>query len=137
MGKFDDIINHEYIKSSRRKQMTMVERASQFGAFRAVVGHEDALRETARLTDKKIEPDEYTKIKLNEKLQMLKASENPKDVTITYFVPDDKKSGGAYITKTGFVIQIKEYEKEVVLQDGTKILIDDILDIEGEQFNEG
>ena len=136
MGKFDDIISLEYVKSSLRRHMTMVERASQFGAFRAVVGHEDALRETARLTDEKIEPDEYTKAKLNEKLQILNTSEEPEEVSITYFVPDNKKSGGAYITKTGLVIKIKEYEKEVIMEDGTKIPIDDILDIEGELTND-
>ena len=137
MGKFDDIISLEYVKSSQRKHMTMVERAAQFGAFRAVVGHEDALRETARLTDEKIEPDEYTKIKINEKLQFLNTSKKAEEVSITYFIPDSNKSGGAYVVKTGFVTRIKEYEKEVIMEDGTKIPIDDILDIEGEQFNEG
>ncbi|MBR6543801.1 MAG: hypothetical protein IKT66_00110, partial [Alistipes sp.] len=63
-------------------------------------------------------------------------SEEPEEVSITYFVPDNKKSGGAYITKTGLVIKIKEYEKEVIMEDGTKIPIDDILDIEGELTND-
>ena len=136
MGKFDDIINHEYIKSPTRRHMTMIERAAQFGAFKAVVGHEDALHETARLTDEKMELDEYTKVELNEKLQRIATSDEAEEVSITYFVPDERKQGGAYITLTGIVAKIREYERDVVMEDGTQIPIDDIMIIEGERFNE-
>ena len=136
MGKFDDIINREYVKSPARRHMTMVERAAQFGAFKAVVGHEDALHETARLTDEKMELDEYTKVELNEKLQRIAISDEAEDVSITYFVPDERKQGGAYLTITGVVTKIREYERDVVMEDGTQIPIDDIMAIEGEQFNE-
>lgn len=136
MGKFDDIINHEYIKSPTRRHMTMVERAAQFGAFKAVVGHEDALHETARLTDEKMELDEYTKVELNEKLQKIATSDEAEEVSITYFVPDERKQGGAYLTITGVLTKIREYERDVVMEDGTQIPIDDIMAIEGFQFNE-
>ena len=136
MGKFDDIINHEYIKSPTRRHMTMVERAAQFGAFKAVVGHEDALHETARLTDEKMELDEYTKVELNEKLQRIATLDEAEEVVITYFVPDDRKQGGVYLTITGVVTKIREYERDVIMEDGTQIPIDDIMAIEGEQFNE-
>ena len=136
MGKFDDIINREYVKSPTRRHMTLVERAAQFGAFRAVVGHEDALHETARLTDEKMELDEYTKVELNEKLQIIATAEEQEEVSITYFVPDEKKSGGVYVTKMGIVLKVREYEKDVVMDDGTEIPIDDIIVIEGNQFNE-
>lgn len=136
MGKFDDIINHEYIKSPTRRHMTMVERAAQFGAFKAVVGHEDALHETARLTDEKIELDEYTKVELNEKLQVIANSVEPEEVSITYFIQDEKKTGGAYVTKTGIVKKIREYERDVIMEDGTQITIEDIMAIEGNQFSE-
>lgn len=136
MGKFDDIINREYVKSPTRRHMTLVERAAQFGAFRAVVGHEDALHETARLTDEKMELDEYTKVELNEKLQIIATAEEQEEVSIIYFVPDEKKSGGVYVTKMGVVLKVREYEKDVVMDDGTEIPIDDIIVIEGNQFNE-
>ena len=136
MGKFDDIINHEYIKSPTRRHMTMVERAAQFGAFKAVVGHEDALHETARLTDEKMELDEYTKVELNEKLQRIAISDEAEEVSITYFVPDERKQGGAYLTITGVVTKVREYERDVITEDGTQIPIDDIMAIEGNQFNE-
>lgn len=136
MGKFDDIINREYVKSPTRRHMTMVERAAQFGAFRAVVGHEDALHETARLTSEKLELDEYTKVELNEKLQVLANAEEPEEVSITYFIKDEKKTGGAYVTKIGVVTKVREYERDVILEDGTEIPIDDIFEINGNQFNE-
>lgn len=136
MGKFDDIINHEYIKSPTRRHMTMIERAAQFGAFKAVVGHEDALHETARLTDEKMELDEYTKVELNDRLQRIATADEAVEVSITYFVPDERKQGGAYITTTGVVNKIREYERDVIMEDGTQIPIDDIMAIKGEQFNE-
>lgn len=136
MGKFDDIINHEYVKSPTRRCMTMVERAAQFGVFKAVVGHEDALHETARLTNEKMELDEYTKVELNEKLQKLATVDEPEEVSITYFLPDEKKSGGAYVAKMGIVTKVREYERDVIMDDGTEIPIDDIFEIEGNQFNE-
>lgn len=128
MGRFDDIINHEYVKSSTRKHMTMVERAAQFGAFRAVVGHEDALHETARLTDERIELNEYSKSEINDKLQFIR--DNPeKEVVITFFVPDARKDGGAYVKKQGYIVKFREYERKIVFDDGIEIPIDEIIGI--------
>lgn len=136
MGKFDDIINQEYVKNPNRRHMSMIERAAQFGAFKAVSGHEDALHETARLTDEKMELDEYTKQELNGRLNFLADHiDEDIEVSITYFVPDDKKSGGAYQTVDGLLTKIKDFER-VVIVDGVEIPIDDILAIEGEKFNE-
>ena len=136
MGKFDDIINHEYVKSPTRRHMTMHERAAQFGAFKALTGHEDALHETARLTDEKMELDEYTKQEVNGRLNFLADHiDEDIEVSITYFVPDDKKTGGAYQTVDGLLIKIKDFERLVIV-DGIEIPIDDILTIEGEQFDE-
>ena len=116
--------------------MSMIERAAQFGAFKAVSGHEDALHETARLTDEKMELDEYTKQELNGRLNFLADHiDEDIEVSITYFVPDDKKSGGAYQKVDGLLTKIKDFER-VVIVDGVEIPIDDILAIEGEKFNE-
>ena len=136
MGKFDDIINHKYTKSPTRKQMTMVERAAQFGAFRAVVGHTDALGETARLTDAKIELDEYQKAELNEKLRILCDFKTDEEISVTYFIPDERKSGGAYVTKTGQLLKIREFERDLVMSDGTEIPIDNIFEIESDMFEQ-
>ncbi len=135
MGKYDDIINHKYIKSSKRRAMTMVERAAQFGAFKAVTGHEDAVHETARLTNEKVELDEYAKQELNGRLNFLldHSGEEP-EVSITYFVLDEKKEGGAYQTVKGILSKIRDFERRVIV-DGVEIPIDDILSIESANWD--
>ena len=133
MGRYDDIINLEYPISGRHSRMSAHDRAAQFSPFAALTGHDEAIKETARLTDRKIEIDEYTKDDLNIKLQII--DDNPgTEVTITYFQPDEKKSGGAYLTVTGCVKRIDEYEQTVVFMDRTAIPIDQISEIESELF---
>ena len=112
-------------------------RAAQFAPFAALTGYDEAVIETARLTDSKLELDEYTKEELNRKLNFI--SENIDDLpetSITYFIPDKKKSGGKYVTKKGYIKKIREYESDVVFDDGTEILIDDILYVENDLFND-
>ena len=133
---YSDIINLPHHQSKTRPHMSNYNRAAQFAPFAALTGHSEAIDETARLTDSKIELDEYQKAELNDRLLLLVNSENKEDVFITYFVPDDKKSGGAYITKMGIVVKIREYEKDVIFEDGTEVPIDDIVAIEGNQFSE-
>ena len=111
-------------------------RAAQFAPFAALTGFDEEIEETARLTDIKVELDEYQKAELNDKLLFLNNSEDDEEVSITYFVPDKKKSGGAYLTITGAVAKIREYERDVIMEDGMQIPIDDIFAIEGNQFNE-
>ena len=119
----------------------MIDRAAQFSPFAALTGYGDVIRETARLTDRKPELSESEKAELDYKLQM--ACHFPGErpvVTITYFVPDQKKTGGAYHSITGNIQKIDDYEKQVVLDDRTRIDIDCILDIDGDIYaktNEG
>ncbi len=135
--EYDDILNMTYPNTEIEKDFPdEILRAAQFAPFAALTGHDEAIGETARLTDSKVELDEYQKAELNDKLQFLNNSEDDEEVRITYFVPDKRKSGGAYITKKGIVLKVREYEKDVVMDDGTEIPIDDIFAIEGNQFNE-
>lgn len=133
--KYKDIINLPHYQSKRRSRMSMIDRAAQFSPFAALTGHNDAIIETARLTDRKIELDEGTKSILNEKIQMISdyLSENP-TVTFTHFEPDIKKDGGAYLKTTGIVKKIDDYNKEIYLTDGTMISIEHIYEIESELF---
>ena len=132
--KYDDIINMPHHVSSKRHRMSMIDRAAQFSPFAALTGYDDAVKETARLTDKRIELDEYEKAALDEKLRF--ALENPeKEITITYFKPDAKKDGGTYINSTGKLKKVDDYERVVVLVGGLKIPIEEITEIEGELFN--
>lgn len=127
---YEDLIGLAHHVSPTRNRMSMLDRAAQFSPFAALTGHDAAILETARLTEAKIELDENEKTILNEKLQIIaeKISELP-EVTITYFQPDQKKSGGEYVTVSGKVKKIDEYERCVRMEDGTKIFIDEIYEI--------
>ncbi|MBR2884607.1 MAG: hypothetical protein IKB93_07400 [Clostridia bacterium] len=135
--QYNDILNMQYPNPEIEKDFPdEILRAAQFAPFAALTGFDEEVEETARITDSKVELDEYQKAELNDKLLFLNNSEDDEEVSITYFVPDKKKSGGAYITKKGIVLKVREYEKDVIMDDGTEIPIDDIFAIEGNQFNE-
>ena len=119
----------------KRQRMSMIDRAAQFSPFAALTGHNAAIIESARLTDRQIELDEGTKSIINEKIQMISdyLSEKP-TIIITHFEPDVKKDGGAYLNTTGTVKRIDDFKREIILTDGTIISIERISDIEGELF---
>ena len=99
-------------------RMSLYERAAQFSPFATLTGYEDAVEETARLTDARLELSEDMKTILNEKMQMIVDNMGADPiVTITYFVPDRKKAGGAYVDVTGIVKEIDEYERCIVMTD--------------------
>ena len=126
--KYDDIINLSHHVSSRHPQMLMMNRAAQFSPFAALTGYEDAVRETARLTDEKIELDEYEKEELDRKIQWLGSHlDEHIPVSITYFQPDDRKAGGTYEEIIDTIRKINVYEHEILLTKGTKIPIMNIL----------
>ena len=135
--EYKDIINLPHHVSSKRPQMPMLDRAAQFSPFASLTGYDDAIHETGRLTDEKIDLSEEDKKTLDRKQQILseKLSDHPA-LTITYFVPDAKKSGGAYVTKDGNLKKIDEFERWMMLPDGTKIPLDDVSDIESELFRD-
>ena len=130
MGKYDDIIHLPHHVSITRPHMPMRDRAAQFMPFRALTGYEDAVRETARYTDERIELTEDEKALLDMRLQKLadEISNQPK-MTLTYFRPDKKKAGGAYICVTGQLKKIDDHEGYLILTGGERILIEDILEI--------
>lgn len=102
--RYDDIIDMPHHTSTKHPQMSLYDRAAQFAPFAALTGHDMAIKETARVTDKKVELDEYAKEKLNDKLQIIRDTiHSNTEVTITYFVPDEKKAGGAYHSFAGCV----------------------------------
>lgn len=135
--KYDDIINRPHPTSKRHPRMPLEDRAAQFAPFAALTGHEAAIKETARLTDEKeILSDDAIDI-LNDKLNII--AENlgtEQTVEITYFVPDDKKNGGAYVTHSGVVRKIDAYERVLVMMDGAVIPIGQVSGIGGELFRD-
>lgn len=135
--KYDDIINLPHHVSKKHPQMSLHDRAAQFSPFAALTGHKAAINETARLTDKKQILSEDVIAKLNEQLNLIKENIGTNQtVTITYFVPDDKKSGGAYISHIGVVKKIDEYNHTVIMTDKTVIPIEQISEIQSNIFSE-
>ena len=130
MNKYKDIINLPHHASKTRKPMSLYNRAAQFAPFAALTEYDDAIKETARLTEERIELSDELKNMLNQKIKLI--IENIKlqpEVAITYFVPDNKKSGGVYKTISGNVKRIDEVEKCIIFTNKLKIKVSDLLNI--------
>ncbi len=133
--KYDDIMNLPHHVSKRHPQMSALNRAAQFSPFAALTGHDAAIQETARLTDSFIELDENRKNQLDEQLRLVRENLDCRpEIEVTYFQPDEKKSGGAYVTLFGKVKKIDEYSRQVIFTDGKSIPIERIFSIRGELF---
>ena len=132
---YEDIVDLPHHVSRKHPQPTVADRAARFAPFAAITGYEEMVLEEARITEERIDLDEGTLSILNEKLNMIQEfiDEEP-EVTITYFEPDKKKSGGAYIDITGTVKRIDEYEHLVIMTDGKKIRIENIYGLESDLF---
>lgn len=132
---YDNIINLPHHVSTTRPHMTTIDRAAQFSPFAALTGYDSAIKETSRLTDERLKLDEYVKNALSHRLQIIadRIKEHP-EIAITYFQPDAKKNGGAYVTAVSSAKKIDEYERVIVMTDGTEISIDEIISIDGQIF---
>ena len=127
--KYDDILSMPHPNSKNHPRMARRDRAAQFSSFAALTGHQAAIEEAARVTDIRMELDEEMKEQLNVKLQKI-VSEPGQRIQLVYYVPDGRKSGGSYKTKIGIVKKIDEYQKILVLEDGCRIPLEDISEIE-------
>ncbi len=134
-GEYDDIINLPRHVSIKRPHMTAIDRAAQFLPFAALTGYDAAIKETARLTDERMELDEYATHALSDRLQIIaeRIAQQP-EIAITYFQPDMVKSGGSYVIAAGAVKKIDEYKRIVIMTDGKAIPMDEIAAIEGAIF---
>ena len=134
-NSYDDIINLPHPVSKKHPQMPLRDRAAQFAPFAALTGHDAAIKETARLTDEKLELSEEVIAQLNEKINIIRNNIGiEQNVSITYFVPDAKKVGGSYVTCVGIVKKIDEYEHTIIMTDQTVIPIEQISDIKCEEW---
>ena len=134
---YDDIINLPNPTSTKHPRMPLSDRAAQFSPFAALTGHEAAIKETVRQTDAKQVLSEEVIAELNKRLYLIAETIGTQQVVrITYFVPDNKKAGGAYISHAGYVKRIDKYEHTVVMEDKTVIPSEQISDIEGEMFGD-
>ena len=129
MKDYSDIIDHPHHVSRTHPQMSMHDRAAQFSPFAALTGFDAAVAEEARVTDRRIELEEDERQRLNERLRILLEHIEEQEVSITYFVPDERKDGGAYVTKTGALKKIDEYVHVLIMTDGVKIPIREIIEV--------
>lgn len=131
---YDDIFDLPHHVSERHPQMSMYNRAAQFAPFAALTGHNAAITEAARLTEAEQELSESDAEVLNRKLAYLQSLDEKPTISVTYFVPDDKKEGGSYHTATGIVKSVEPDKGVLQFEDGTGIPVIRIKDIDGECF---
>ena len=131
INPYDDIISLPRHVSTTRPQMPVLNRAAQFSPFAALTGYEAAIKEVARLTDQRVELDEYMKGALSDSLHVIanRINDQP-EIEVTYFQPDSKKEGGTYVTAIGTAKKVDEYERVVIMTDGTAIPIVEIIRID-------
>lgn len=132
---YDDIINLPHHVSARHPQMSLYNRAAQFAPFAALSGHDDAIDETARLTDVQRELTQGERDVLNRKLNCLLQRDDSPTVEITYFLPDKRKCGGRYCTVTGTIKKVDDIEGRLLLTDGTAIPLSTVSDMRSEVFD--
>ena len=133
--QYDDIIHLPHHISSTRPRMSAIDRAAQFSPFAALTGYDTSIKESARLTDARIELDDSQKEEIGEKLRLVTGQPDA-EIKITYFLPDTKKTGGKYVLAAGTVKKVDEYERMIIMGDGKQIPIDEVIDVDCDAFGE-
>ncbi len=129
--KYDRILRMEHPVSERHPRMSALERAAQFSPFAALTGYDAAIQETARQTARRIELDEAEKEQLDRRLQLVQSQlDGHPEITVTYFLPDEQKAGGQYRTVTGKIRKISGYEGVLVMEDGSRIPVNEVIGLE-------
>ena len=134
MGKYDDIIDLPHHVSATRRPMSMEGRAAQFSSFAALRGHDEAIGETVRLTNARVELSSDEQRALSERMAILVASA-PVEGTVTYFVADDRKQGGAYYRATGTLLKIDDYEGAIVMTGHIRIPLADVVAVDSDALS--
>ena len=127
-GKYDHIINHSHYTSVKRPRMSNYERAAQFSSFKALTGFEDEIEESARYVEERQPLTEAQQNALDDAFQKLSELELPL-ITVTYFIPDEKKSGGVYVQYTGHFRFLDMGEQRMKFAEGKEISLDAIMDV--------
>ena len=128
---YEDMLYLPHHQSTKRKHMSLHDRAAQFAPFAALNGYEDAIEETGRLTEEEMILDETAVAKINEQLQYLSAHVGEHiTVSVTYFKPDERKSGGTYLTDIGVVKRVDETNHFLIMDNGVAISMEQIREIE-------
>lgn len=126
-NKYQDIINLPHYEPKKHPRMSIESRSAQFAPFSALTGYDDVVKETGRLTQRKLELSEEQKINISLKLQ--EALDNKKEVLIKYFIKDIKKQGGKYSEKTGVIKKYDQIKQMIIFYDKTQIEINNVVEI--------
>lgn len=129
MEKYSSIIDKPYIKSTKKARMSLNDRASQFAPFAALNGYEDSINEVNRITFEKIEISDEEKELISNKLNFISKNKIKSEIEITYFIKDERKSGGLYQTNKVLIKKIDDINKTIILNNGTIIYIEDIINV--------
>lgn len=133
MSNYDDILHLPHPTSKTHRRMSRQDRAAQFSPFAALTGYEAVVKETARLTEKRPVLTEDEVAELDARLRL--AMELDAEVTVTWFQPDAKKSGGSYVTTTSRVKKADELQRILTMEDGAQIPIQEVTAVESTIFN--
>ena len=129
-GAYEDMIDLPHPEPVGHPRMSMEKRAAQFSPFAALTGYEEAILETERLTEERVVLDESELEMLDERFREILGAQEAPNVKITYFIPDERKSGGRYETVVGKVIKIDEYRRQIVMEDGLLVAVKDVVSVE-------
>ena len=129
---YGDIIDREHYVDPNHPPMARLNRAAQFSPFAALTGYEDLIDEAARVTDVWAEPDDSAKEEINRRLNAVLSAKSPVPVTITWFVPDGRKSGGAYLTETGIIRKYSGTDRTITLDSGAAIPLEAVTDLQAD-----
>ena len=135
MGNYDDIIYLPYPYPTNRKPISPSERAAQYSPFAALTGYDSVIGEVGRTTCPFVLLGEDEQAELERRYQILldHLGEHP-SIAITWFVPDSKKEGGSYQSCSGTVKKLNEQEQLLLLDNGTRIPLKDIVVLESSLF---
>ncbi len=133
---YDDILYLPHHRSLTHPHMSGHSRAAQFAPFAALSGYEDAISETARLTERRPVLTEEERDALDVRLQILMelATERP-EITVTWFIPDERKEGGAIDRTTGTVRRVDPYEALLYFTDGRTLPLQNICAVSSQIFH--
>lgn len=129
---YGDIIDLPAPTSAKHPRQPREVRAAQFAPFAALTGYSDVIRETARYVEQKPELSEDEQANINSELKRIAGLLGKKDdkapvATVTYFVPDVHKDGGAIIEESGPVKEVNARKQAMIFEQGAQIPFSDIL----------
>ena len=133
-ARYDEILYRERPLSPAHPAMPLRERAAQFAAFQALTGFEEEIEEEGRYTEEAAELDEARREALDERLRRL--AENGEEADFVWFRPDGRKAGGSYVRSRGAVKRINPLTRSLCLENGERIPLEFLYDVEGEDSPE-